>query len=174
MLRGAFTFNRGLFRRFTSTGSTEYKTTTKIDAKGVKTYLYESVTYAKNTWSNMSPTARRLTYGYMGCMAVDNVYGTYQGGKEALEQFRHDQVVNQGVPKHILTNSDVAYKINPVFGESRTAETDWQAAYYGCRKDMFGRFLGSTIWPIGIFSKIMPGLIMWLNPPTKSKMDVVS
>lgn len=149
-----------------SHGSSETKIISKTTAEGVKTYITETVTYAKQTWSTMSPLARKLTYGYMGCMAIDNVYGTYQGGKEALEQFRYDQ----DHAKNLSKKQNSSYQIETFFEGVRTAETDWQATYYGCRRNMFSRFLGSTIWPVGIFSKIMPSMIMMLNPNPKDSV----
>ena len=43
-------------------------------------------------------------------------------------------------------------------------KSDWQACYLGCRKDIFPRFTGSCTWPVSIFSRLMPSVVLWLNP----------
>jgi len=155
-------------RRLSSSGSSETKTTLKMDSKG-KSQITETIIYAKNTWSTMSPLARRLTYVYVGCMTVDNVYGTYQGGKDGLEQFRYHQA--NGIKLASYSNRDLAYQVETISSGLKTANTEWQATYYGCRRHMFTRFLGSTVWPIGIFSRMMPAMVMWMNPPTLDQVD---
>ena len=142
-----------LRRRMMSTnniGQTEIKEISKVGNDGKTTYLKETITTLKNSWSHTSPLKKKIVYGYLLGSIVDNGYGSYQSGRNALEEFRND----------------------PTKYPDRRVKTDWQAAYYGCSSEICSRFFESLVWPISIASRVMPSMIIWLNPPKSSEPTI--
>lgn len=143
-------------RMSTQTGQKEIKEVTKVDASGKTTIIKETITTARETWNNLSPLKKKLIGAYIAVGATDNLFGSYQQGKVALEDYRKDD--KEGRDRKYWTPR----------GE-RKANNEWQAVYLGCREGMMGRFMASCIWPASIFGRVMPSVVLYLNPPASAE-----
>jgi len=125
-------------------GETVTQSITTTDAAGTMRTVFKKISLVKETWSNLSRTARIAIGGYITFGALDMFYGSYNGGKSALETFR-------GIPKN-----------------DRGSQTEWEAVKDGCSADSFERFFAALFWPTDVLSKIAPHIVIALNPDDKS------
>lgn len=120
-------------------------TTTVKNGEGGTTY-FERIKTINTYWRNMPPNFRRLTIGYAavttGCYAVYN----YNDGKTSLLEHRERN------------------------GRETSAIQEWNAIKQGIRS--YDNFWDALFFPITLSGKIMPALVLFMNPVKKSVESV--
>lgn len=154
-------FSRGLIRltasgvrRLASKAAKSGETVTTIikDSDGKKTSSsFKTITKIRETWNNASPVARYTTYAYLTGMTLNNVFSTYNAGKQELLEYREKKNSSN------YSNSSLQYK------------NDWEAVYTGCSQDSFWRFWNSLFWFTQIFSHTVPQIVILFNPEEDKK-----
>ena len=141
---------RPLIRKIShDVGQREIKEVTKIDESGKKTIFRETITTITQTWNSLTPLKKKLLCAYVAIGATDNLFGTYQSGRIALENYRDS----------LKTRNDYTHS---------TIKSEYQAVTYGCAKCICSRFIYSCIWPVSIIGRVMPSMVLYLNPSKES------
>lgn len=86
---------------------------------------------------------------YMAGIFTYNVVGSYYDSKDFLLKFRQNRLGDLGLSE----------------SETRYITTDWDAVRIGAKWNAYGRLWNSIIWPISSISKIVPSVVLALNPP---------
>ena len=124
------------------------ETLTKLQNKGTGGML-KSVTHVTKYWSRLSPLKRRCIWAYAGIAFASYSFRTYNDGKQSLLAFRNG---------NFTTESNWREKIS----------TDWDATYYGCKKNSVNNFFSSIFFPYTWVSDAAPAVVLQLNPPNKN------
>jgi hypothetical protein len=99
--------------------------------------LHQQVEVVRSYWSNVPSTFRYALYGYIFMTACCYILYNYHDGRNALVQ-------------HRATSPSA----NPV--------EEWQAIRKGIRS--WENFVSSMWFPYSLSEKVMPAIVLWLNP----------
>ena len=135
------------FRKYatTSEGTTEKVITKEIKGKDGLTII-EKINIIQK-WSKMSTIQKLLLGSYGSSIIASFSFSTYHDGRDALIKRREERV------KNTQKNID------------NIAEDDWRAAKYGCTQNIGSNFIESVFFPIMWTARVIPKLVLFLNPP---------
>jgi len=117
----------------------ESTTTTVKNLEGGGTY-FERIKTINTYWHNMPPNFRRVFIGYSAITVGCYAVYNYNDGKNALIDFR-------------IKNGDT------------NASKEWVAIKQGIRS--YNNFWDALFFPWSIAGKIMPAIVLALNPTTQ-------
>jgi len=117
--------------------------------KIVETRIVNGVTrrieVIRESWKRMSRTKKIVLGVYGGFVAGSFLLDTYHDGREELMQFRK-------------------VSINSREPLDKLQEQELSVAARGCRKNAFGNFIHSTIFPVIWVTRIAPKVVIFFNP----------
>jgi hypothetical protein len=152
--------SKSVGRRLLSTMGEATETTTTTSSaqhqhqqQGTVKMMVSRVIKVTQSWSSLSPRTRLLIGCYAGGFAVHELVSSYGAGKEALEAHRLKQEQHAS---------------NKGSGSSLPNKTEWEAVRAGCREGGWERFWDSLVFPATLASKLMPHVVIWLNPSTST------
>jgi len=122
-------------------GETVTETVTTTDATGTFT-VQKTITSIRESWSKMSPVKKGLTCAYFSIATGCMMKDTYDDGKQELDNHRKDK---------------------------NAWRTEFQAVKDGCSKNTYRNFTSSLFWPYSIYQKLVPSIVLALNPPPPPK-----
>jgi len=98
--------------------------------------------YRLSRTSHLGKTSKYVFGAYVAIGMATAAFGTYNDGKAALLNFRE-------------TETD--------------RNKDWIKVKEKCSVNLWGNALEGIVWPLTIFSKIVPSMVIRFNPPDNSK-----
>jgi len=97
--------------------------------------------------TNLPETVKWSSVAYIHALLAYNIHGSYVDAKMYLTKFRTNELNEQ---------------------EIKEINDDWSAVKYGANSNFVGRLFDSIVWPITLTKSIIPSIVLYFNPPTKT------
>lgn len=114
-------------------------------------YLIKEITNIKQQWKKLSKPVKGAITAYILGAVTTNIAITYNNGKTTLAEYRQEL-------------ASLNRKQNStVWIDNHDCRSEWDAVYYGCKKNGGSKLYESITWPTTLISHIMPHAILSLN-----------
>jgi hypothetical protein len=123
--------------------------------------MFETTMITKHL-SSMSKTSKYMLLGYAAFVGISFATSSYVDGKKRLFEFRGLRAATGDVP----ARAQNLPKFTDYYGKAIL--TEWDSVYDGCTRNMGCNFWESLTFPFSYTAKIMPWIVLTLNPPPKN------